>query len=45
MLALVIIIAMISVSIAITSYRYSVKKIEDTRRKMDRPDLIHVKRR
>jgi|GEM_PF-6376505 len=45
MLGILIIVSIISISIAIMSYRYSVKKVEDVRRKMERPDLIHVKRR
>lgn len=45
MLGILIIVSIISISIAIMSYRYSVKKVEDTRRKMERSDLIEFERR
>ncbi|PRR70899.1 hypothetical protein [Clostridium thermopalmarium] len=44
MLALVIIIAMISVSVSITCYRYSIIKAKETMKKINRPDLIQMRR-
>lgn len=43
MLGILIIVSIISISIAITSYRYSRIKVDNVIEKMGRPDLIHLK--